>query len=179
MAVAPKYMGQRIRRREDPRLITGRSTYVDDLKLPGTLYMGVLRSPYAHARIKSINVERARAAPGVVAVVTAPDIADAVTGPLPLEVDLSLFPGANNPERGPLATDKVRYVGDPVAAVVAGERSQAKDALEQIDVEYEPLQPVTDPEQALAEGAPLLFEQFGTNQATHSTQQGGEVEAAF
>src|SRR5205085_9021602 len=135
-----------------PRLITGSSTYVDDLHLPGALYLGVLRSPHGHAKVNRIDVERARALPGVVAVVTAPDIADAVTGPLPLEVDLSLFPGANNPERRPLATDKVRYVGDPVAAVVAGERSQAKDALEQIEVEYVPLQPVPDPEQALAGG---------------------------
>src|SRR5207244_1948358 len=98
---------------------------------------------------------------------------------LPLEVDLSLFPGANNPPRRPLATDKVRYVGDPVAAVVVTERYAARDVLEQIEVEYEPLAAVTDPEQALADGSPLLFEEFGTNQATHSVQQGGEVEQAF
>src|SRR5438067_10859514 len=109
MAVAPKYMGQRIRRREDPRLITGSSTYVADLQLPGTLYLGVVRSPYAHARIKSVNIEPARSRDDVVGAVIATDVADAVTGPLPLEVDLSLFPGANYPERGPLATDKVRY----------------------------------------------------------------------
>src|SRR6266516_1794219 len=103
-------MGQRIRRREDPRLITGSSTYVDDLKLPGTLYMAVVRSPHAHARVKSVNLAPARSLPGVVAAFSAADIADAVTGPLPLEVDMPmLFPGANIPKRGPLATDKVRY----------------------------------------------------------------------
>jgi carbon-monoxide dehydrogenase large subunit len=177
--VEPRYMGQRIRRREDPRLITGSSTYVDDLKLPGALYMAVARSPHAHARLKRVNVEGARSLPGVVAAVTAADIAEAVTGPLPLEVDMSMFPGANIPKRGPLATDKVRYVGDPVAALVATGRYLAKDALEQVEADYEPLSVATDAEQALADGAPLLFEEFGTNRATHTTQQGGDVDSAF
>jgi carbon-monoxide dehydrogenase large subunit len=112
-------MGARIRRREDPRLITGASTYVDDLVLPGMAFMAVLRSPHAHARVRSINVDAARRLPGVLAVVTAADIKDRLSGPMPLEVDMGLmFPNANIPPRGPLATDKVRYVGDPIAAVV-------------------------------------------------------------
>src|SRR5215208_2874658 len=112
--VEPKYMGQRIRRREDPRLITGSATYVDDLKLPGTLYMGVLRSPYAHARITRIDVERARGLPNVVAAITADDIADVLTSPMPVEVSMKLFAESHLPRRGPLATDKVRCVGDAV-----------------------------------------------------------------
>jgi carbon-monoxide dehydrogenase large subunit len=179
MAVAPKHMGQRIRRREDPRLITGTSTYVDDLRLPGTLFMSVLRSPHGHARITNINTEAVRKLPQVIAVVTAADIADAVTGPLPLEADLGMFAEANNPERRPLATDRVRYVGDPVVAVLADDRYAARDALEHLDVEYEPLPTVTDPEQGLAGGAPLLFDQFSTNRATHSVQAGGDVDSAF
>ena len=128
-AAPPKYLGQRIRRREDPRLITGSSTYVDDLNLPGTLYLAILRSPHAHARIHTVKTERARALAGVMAIVTAADIASAFSGPLPLEVDMSLFPGANTPERWPLASDKVRYVGDPIVAVAATERYLAEDAL--------------------------------------------------
>jgi carbon-monoxide dehydrogenase large subunit len=177
--MAPKYLGQRIRRREDPRLITGTSTYVDDLKLPGTLFMAVVRSPYAHARIKSIDTQQVRGLPSVLAVVTAADIASATTGPLPLDVDMSMFPGANNPARGPLATDKVRYVGDPVAAIVATDRYAARDAVDLIEVEYEPLPAVIDPEAALKEGAPLLHEAFGTNLATHTEQSGGDLDQAF
>jgi aerobic carbon-monoxide dehydrogenase large subunit len=177
--VEPKYMGQRIRRREDPRLITGSATYVDDLKLPGTLYMGVLRSPYAHARITRIDVERARGLPNVVAAITADDIADVLTSPMPVEVSMKLFAESHLPRRGPLATDKVRCVGDAVAVIVATDRYTAKDALEAIEVEYETLPAVTDPERALAEGAPLLYEEFGTNQATHSVQTGGDLDAAF
>ena len=178
-AAPPKYLGQRIRRREDPRLITGTSTYVDDLNLPGTLYLAILRSPHAHARIRGINTEQARALPGVMAIVTAADIASAFSGPLPLEVDMSLFPGANTPERWPLASDKVRYVGDPVVAVAATERYLAEDALALIEVDWEPLPAVTNPEQALQAGAPLLFEQFGTNQATHSYQSSGDEALAL
>jgi carbon-monoxide dehydrogenase large subunit len=173
-------MGARIRRREDPRLITGSSTYVDDLVLPGMAYMAVLRSPHAHARVKSINVDAARRLPGVLAIVTAADIKDRLSGPMPLEVDMGLmFPNANIPPRGPLATDKVRYVGDPIAAVVVSERYQARDALESIEVDYEVLPATTDPEKSLEEGAPLLYEEFGTNRATHGVQNGGDVDAAF
>jgi carbon-monoxide dehydrogenase large subunit len=179
MAVEPKYLGQRIRRREDPRLITGGSTYVDDLRLPGSLFMCVLRSPYGHARLRNINAAAARDLPEVVAVFTAADLGDAVKGPLPLEADLGMFSEANNPERGPLATDKVRYVGDPVAVVLAVDRYVARDALERIEVDYEPLPIVNDPEAALADGAPLLFEEFGSNRATYSKQAGGDVDAAF
>ena len=159
MAIAtPKTLGQPIKRREDPRLITGSSTYVDDLQLPGLAHLAVIRSPYGHARIRGIDLEAARSAPGVLAVITARDLEGATTGPLPAEYDLTPFQDAQDPKRYPLATDKVRYVGDPVAAVVAESRYAARDAAALIEVDYEPLPAVVDPEAALAEGAPLLHE---------------------
>src|SRR5438067_5308386 len=179
MVVTPKSMGQPIRRREDPRLITGTSTYVDDLQLSGTLYLALLRSPHGHARVKALNVERARSRPDVLDVITRDDLPGALSGPMPLEVDMRMFQQANTPERWPLAGDKVRFVGEPVAALVATDRYAAKDALEDIEIEYEPLPVVTDPERALAEGAPLLYEELRTNLATRGEQKGGELDAAF
>jgi carbon-monoxide dehydrogenase large subunit len=172
-------MGQPIRRREDPRLITGTSTYVDDLQLSGALYLTLLRSPYGHARVKAINVERARGRPDVLDVITRDDLPGALTGPMPLEVDMRMFQQANTPERWPLAGDEVRFVGEPVAALVATDRYAAKDALDDIEIEYEPLAVVSDPERALAEGAPLLYEELGSNLATSGEQKGGELDAAF
>ena len=171
--------GQPVKRREDPTLITGSSSYVDDLALPGMAYMVVVRSPHAHAQIRGIRPEAARSAPGVVAVVTAADIEAATTGPLPYEFDLNLFQAAKDPARQVLATDKVRHVGDPVAVVVAETRYAAYDAAALVEVEYEPLPAVVDPEAALADGAPLLFEEFGTNLAHRMVRDGGNVEEAF
>ena len=182
MAIAaptPKLLGQPIKRREDPRLITGSATYVDDLRLSGMAHLVVVRSPYAHARVNGIDTEAARSAPGVLAVITANDLEGATTGPLPYEFDLSVFVDVRDPERYALATDKVRYVGDPVAAVVAESRYAAHDAAALIDVDCEPLPALVDPEAALAEDAPLLFEEFGTNLAHRQVKEGGDVEAAF
>src|SRR5881628_886838 len=111
MPVIPKMVGSRIKRREDPRLITGRATYVDDLKLPGMVYASVLRSIYAHAKLGSIDTARARELPGVVGVFTAADLAGKV-GPVPCAVEA---PGMNIPLNPVLAEGKVRYVGEPVA----------------------------------------------------------------
>src|SRR6266516_1762122 len=154
-------LGSPIKRREDPRLITGQATYVDDIKLPGMLYMAVLRSPYGHAHIKSIHTEAARSHPGVVAVYTAADIKGivgniAVAGPLG-----KIAEGMG--VRGPLAEGKVRFYGDPVAFVVAEDRYIARDARDLIEVDYEPLPAVVDMEKAMQPGAPLLYEEFGTN----------------
>jgi len=179
IAAPPKTLGQPIKRREDPRLITGSATYVDDLRLPGLAYLAVVRSPYAHARVKDIRTEAAREAPGVLAVVTAKDIEGATTGPLPWEFDLSAFQNAKAPDRYALATHKVRYVGDPVAAVVAASRYAARDAAALVEVDYEPLPAVVDPEAALANGAPLLFEEFGTNLGHRQLRDAGDVEGAF
>ena len=150
--------GQPIKRCEDPKLITGSATYVDDITLPGMIYLAIVRSPHAHARIRAIHTDAASRAPGVVAVVTGADLVGATTGPMPYEFDLGVFQDVRHPTRQVLATDKIRHVGDPVAAVVAETRSLAEDAAALVDVEYELLPVVIDPEAALADGAPLLFE---------------------
>jgi carbon-monoxide dehydrogenase large subunit len=182
MAIAqrtPKMLGQPIKRREDPRLITGSSTYVDDLHLPGMTYMQVVRSPYAHARINGVDTSAAASAPGVVAVVTAKDIEGATTGPMPYEFAPDPFQNFKNMDRRPLATDKVRYVGDPVAVVVAESRYAARDAAALVEVDYDPLPAVVDPEKALEEGSTLLYDDWGTNLGHTQSLSSGDVDGAF
>jgi aerobic carbon-monoxide dehydrogenase large subunit len=140
-------LGHSVKRKEDERFIRGRGNYVDDIKLPGMLYLELLRSPFAHARITGIDTSRAAALPGVVAV---------VTGELMGQHNLAWMPTLSGDTQAVLATDKVRFQGQEVAAVVAEDPYVAKDALELIDVDYEPLPVVTNPDQALAEGAPLI-----------------------
>ena len=180
MAVAtPKMLGQPIKRREDPRLITGSSSYVDDLQLPGMTHLMFVRSPHGHARVNGINTAEALKVPGVLAVLTARDLEGATTGPLPYEFTWDAFSDVKNMERHALATDKVRYVGDPVAAVVAETRYAARDAAALVDVDYEPLPAVVDPEAGLAPGAPLLYEEFGTNLGHTQDRVVGDPDAAF
>src|SRR6266852_6255204 len=124
-------VGTPIKRREDPRLITGQATYVDDIKLYGMLHMAVLRSPYGHAHIKSINTDAARNHPGVVAVYTAEDL-KGVVGNMSVGVLLPPHIEKGMGRRGPLAEGKVRFSGDPVAVVIAQDPSSAHDALELI-----------------------------------------------
>src|SRR5258708_17349401 len=154
-------LGSPVKRREDPRLITGQATYVDDIKLLGMLYMAVLRSPYGHARINSINAEAARRHPGVVAVYLAEDLKGAV-GPIAVAVPWGKMTEGMG-IRGPLAEGKVRFYGDPVAVVIADDRYTARDARDLIEVDYEPLPAAIDIEKAMQPGAPLLYEEFGTN----------------
>ena len=155
-----KWVGQAIRRKEDPPLITGRGNYVDDIALPGMLWAAFIRSPEAHARIASIDKSGAEAIPGVHAVLTGND--------LQLESGLPMAwvpPGVevNAPEHWPLAKDTVKHVGDPVAVVIGEDRYAVVDAAEHVLVEYAPLPVVTDPEAALEDGSPLVWEDFGTN----------------
>lgn len=176
--VLPKMMGQPVKRyQEDPRLITGTGTYVDDVSLPGMLHLALLRSPVAHARIRRLEVDGARRQPGVVAVFTGADTAHInlpfVCAAMVPDPDMKL------PPRHPLAVDKVRYLGEPVAAVVATDRYAAKDALAAIDVEYETLPAVVDPEQAMAEGAPLIHAELEDNVAFKARLTVGDVDAAF
>ncbi|MCC7367552.1 MAG: xanthine dehydrogenase family protein molybdopterin-binding subunit [Chloroflexi bacterium] len=178
-APLPKLLGQPVRRREDARLLTGTATYVDDLQLPGMLYLHVVRSPYAHARILSIDPAAALAQPDVVAVYTAADFADAVKAPLPLEISLDPFDNVHVMERGPLATDRARYVGDPVAIVVAGTRYGARDAADLVAVDYEPLPVVVDPERAMDPDAPLLYDAWGTNVGLTQSLACGDPDGAF
>ena len=174
---AARVFGSAIRRREDPRLLTGGAQYTADIDLPGMTHAAILRSPHGHARIRAIDVSRARSAPGVVAVFTGADI-QGVLQPIPCawllpNADLKVAPYVA------MAKDVVRYVGDAVAVVVAHAAEQAYDALGSIDVEYEPLEAVVDPQQATGAGAPQLHREAPGNVAFHWKVTGGDVEAAF
>ncbi len=171
-------VGTSIKRREDPRLITGQATYVDDIKLHGMLHMSVLRSPYGHARINSINTEAARKHPGVVAVYTAADL-KGVVGPIPVAVPLPPHIPNGMGIRGPLAEGKVRFFGDPVAVVIAHGRFTARDARDLIEVDYEPLPAAIDVEKAMQPGAPLLYEDFGTNVAFGMHPPTDDIDKVF
>ncbi|MGH2493688.1 MAG: xanthine dehydrogenase family protein molybdopterin-binding subunit [Ktedonobacteraceae bacterium] len=166
------------RRTEDYRLITGHAFYVDDLRppegRPATLHMAVVRSPYAHAELKNIRMDAAKALPGVVAVFAGKEL---VSDMRPM--DTIPLPGLKKPERRPLALGRVRYMGDPVAVVLAESLSSAEDARDLVEVDYEPLPSVTDPEAALAASAPLLYDDFGTNLAFQSQSGKGDIAAAF
>jgi carbon-monoxide dehydrogenase large subunit len=140
-------IGHSVKRREDERFLRGKGSYVDDINLPGMLHMELLRSPFAHARIRSVDTSRASELPGVVAV---------VTGELMAQHNLAWMPTLSGDTQAVLATDKVRFQGQEIAAVVAEDPYIAKDALELIDVDYEPLPAITSPQQALAEGAPVI-----------------------
>ncbi|HZU66523.1 MAG TPA: molybdopterin cofactor-binding domain-containing protein [Ktedonobacteraceae bacterium] len=170
-------LGSPIKRREDPRLITGQATYVDDIKLPGMLHMAVLRSPYGHARIKGINTEAARNQPGVVAVYTAEDLKGAV-GDIAVAVPLGKMTEGMG-IRKPLAEGKVRFYGDPVAVVIAEDRYTARDARDLIEVDYEPLPAAIDVEKAMQPDAPLLYEEFGTNVAFSMHPSSEEIDKVF
>ncbi|GAA1990624.1 xanthine dehydrogenase family protein molybdopterin-binding subunit [Amycolatopsis minnesotensis] len=149
-------------RKEDARLITGRTRWTDNLALPGMLHLAVLRSPFAHAKIVSIDVSEAKKAPGVVAVYTAKDLDPDSTIAMPCAWPIT--PDMNSPRRPVLAADQVNFAGEGVAVVAARSAAEAHDALEAIDVDYEDLPVVLGMENALAEGAPLVHEELGTNQ---------------
>ncbi len=173
----PTLFGSGIKRREDPRLITGTATYTDDVKLPGLTYAAILRSPYAHAKLTRIDVAAARGAPGVLAVYTGADIKDRVV-PVPCawnppNCDLK------TPPHPLLAHDKVRYVGDGVAMVVAETRARARDALDLIEVDYDPLPAGVDPEKMTQTGSPQLHAEVPKNIAFTWIVAGGDAERAF
>ena len=171
------YVGQPIARKEDAALVTGGGKYVDDLSVPGMLWMALVRSPFAHARIVSTDLERARQADGVVAAFAGPDLADEWAGGLPCAWPVT--EDTKVPDHFPLTSDKARYVGDGVAVVVAETRVLAKDAAELVDVEYEPLPAVTDVEAAVTEGAPILHDDFGTNESYTWVLEAGELDRLF
>ena len=172
-----RIFGSGIRRREDPRLITGGSVYTDDVTLPGMVHAAILRSPHAHARITGVDTSAAAAAPGVIAVYTGADV-DGVLAPIPCawippESDVKAV------AHPAIAKDVVRYQGDAVAVVVADTRYQAEDALELINVGYEPLPAVVNPAAAMDSGAPQLHDDAPNNQAFHWVASGGDPDAAF
>jgi carbon-monoxide dehydrogenase large subunit len=216
--MARRYMGNSVPRKEDPTLLTGHSNFTDDIRLPGMLHMGFLRSPYAHARITSIDASAARERPGIVAVFTSGDLADVLEGSAMdadsapgYAVDIDESPGSEAdvtpnggeesadvsespprtfcgwpvtenikiPHHSPLARGKVNFAGEPVAVVLATDRYKAQDALEFIEVEYEPMGVATDIEGALEDGAPLVHEEFGTNECYVWTLATGDIDEAF
>jgi carbon-monoxide dehydrogenase large subunit len=170
------HVGQRLKRKEDPRLITGRASYVDDITLVGQLWAAWVRSTEAHARIVSIDTSAAAAREGVWAVYTNAD--------LDMEAGLPMAwvpPGVEvkTPDHWVLAKDEVKHVGDPVALVVGDDRYAVVDAAEDVFVEYDPLPVVVDPEAALEPGSPLVHESLGTNKVCEWSLGGGDLEAGF
>jgi carbon-monoxide dehydrogenase large subunit len=172
--MADKYVGKRIKRTEDPRLIKGLAHYVDDIGLPNILHVAFVRSLYAHARINGVDTSEALKAPGVVAVYTGKDIATKV-GPVPCAAAL---PDLKVPDYRVLATGKALFVGHPIAAVVATDKYSARDAVELISVDYEEL-PVAVDVEAAAQGGPVIHEKFGDNIAYKFTSGEGDIEAAL
>jgi carbon-monoxide dehydrogenase large subunit len=167
-------VGRPLRRQEDPRLVRGRGAYVGDLKLPGMLHLAVLRSPHAHARIVACDFAEAARMPGVFAILGRDDVAA-----LPELPVLNLPKGQRQASYPILPADKVLYVGQPVAAVVAESRYVAEDALERMRVTYEPLPAVTDVDQALAEGAPRLYDGWPDNVVSGREIRVGDPERGF
>jgi carbon-monoxide dehydrogenase large subunit len=170
----PKIIGARIKRTEDPRLLTGLGTYTDDRQVTGMLHVAFRRSDHSHARIRAVDCSAAGAAPGVVAVLTAEDLSE--VKPL---IAVSRMANYHPTPILPLARGKVRYVGEAVVGVVAESRYQAEDALELAAIDYEPLPLVIDPEQAVRADAPLLHEEAGTNVLVSREFKRGDVDAAF
>src|SRR5712691_5501201 len=162
--MATRYFGERITRNEDPRLLTGRALFVDDVDLPNMLHVAFVRSPYAHARIVSIDKSQALKREGVVAAYTAADLG-AYWKPGPLLVPpppVKKLLAFNERTQVPLAKDVVRHVGEPVVMVVAESRYIAEDALDDIVVDYDPLPVVADMERARAPDAPLVHDDVGS-----------------
>ena len=164
-------VGRSILRVEDERLTTGKGKYVDDTKQQGQVYCAILRSPYAHARILKVDASKARSDPNVLAVLTGEDVAR-LSDPVPPYLGAPVLHYC-------LAVDKVRFVGEPVAAVAAVDRYSAVDALELIEVEYEPLPVILDPVEAMNASAPLVFEELRTNIVWHKKFSFGDAESAF
>ncbi len=172
-----RIIGASVERKEDKKLLQGQAQWVDNMSQPGMVFINIVRSPYAHARIKSVNVDPALAHADVVAAWSGDDIADEWEGSLPC----AWLPTEDTkaPEHKPVAVDKARYVGDAVAVIAATSRGAAEDAAELVEVDYEPLPVVVDPEAALAEDAPLVHEEFETNRCFTWTLEAGEVERLF
>ncbi|MEM1176870.1 MAG: xanthine dehydrogenase family protein molybdopterin-binding subunit [Acidobacteriota bacterium] len=177
--MSSRYFGQPIKRREDPRLLTGKALFVDDVDLPGMLHVAFTRSDFAHGRLLSIDTEAAEAMPGVVAVITAEDLGDywqpgpLLVPPPPIEGS-SFFPRT----QVPLAKGKVRHVGEPIAMVVAESRYIAEDAAEEIFADIEPLDAVVDLEAGLEADAPRIHEDLDSNLAAQVRQQKGDYARA-
>lgn len=171
---AAHWVGRKMKRKEDPRLIQGISHYTDDIKLPRMLQCAFVRSPYAHAEIRSIHTEKARAVPGVVGVFTSEDMG--AIGMVPCAIQM---PDLKVPKHPVLAMGRVRFVGEPAAVVVAEDLYAARDAAELVEVDYEPLPVVTDMKKALSKESPYVHDEFRTNRAFTHTLKNGDLDSAF
>ncbi len=170
-----RYVGARVDRVEDPKYLRGHGSYVDDIELPQLLHAAFVRSPFAHARIGEIDTREAEKSPGTVRVLTGRDLEDEI---LPMTISADP-PEVKVTRRRVLATDRARYVGDPVAIVVATSRYAAEDAAALVDVDWEPLPVVCDPEEALKDEAPRLDEDLDDNNIAHIVGGAGDADAAF
>ena len=175
---AAPVIGTRVLRKEDPALLTGEARYTDDLVIPGALHLGVVRSPYAHARIRSIDLTAAKALPGVVAAYTGAELQDLWGAPMPCAWPVTT--DMKNPPHYPVTPDVARYVGDGVAVVLARSNAEARDGVEAVEVDFEPLPAVVDLEDAVSDRV-LVHDELGTNSSyTWSLDIGGDaVDAAF
>jgi aerobic carbon-monoxide dehydrogenase large subunit len=183
---AKRWVGGGVLRKEDPELLTGQGRYIDDIALPGMLWLSMVRSPVAHANITSVDVTAAKELPGVVAVFTGQDLASDWAAAMPCGWPIAdrVMPDeptadARVPDHWPVAKDRVRYQGEIVAVVVADSREHAVDAVEAVGVDYDELPVVIDMEAALEEGSPVIHEAFGDNRAFTWTLTNGEVEKVF
>jgi aerobic carbon-monoxide dehydrogenase large subunit len=172
-----RFVGGGVPRKEDPEFLTGEAKFVDDLTVPGMLWVGIVRSPVAHARINSVDLARAKEMPGVVAAYSGADLADQWEAALPcawpVTEDIKI------PDHWPVAKDKANFPGDPVAVVVAESRAETVDALDTVEVDYEILDAVLDMEEALKDGSPVIHEDLGTNKSYVWTLDNGDVDKVF
>jgi carbon-monoxide dehydrogenase large subunit len=178
--MASKLLGAHVKRKEDPRLITGTSQYVADIALPGMQYVAFVRSPHAHARVRGIKTAAALKRPGVVAVVTGQDLKPHCA-PLPTATASAEGGAAGEVKLGrqhyPLSVDRVRYVGEPVAAVIGVSAEAAADAVADVEVDWEPLPAVADAFAAMADRAPQLFDDAPKNIEHTNIIKAGEPDA--
>jgi carbon-monoxide dehydrogenase large subunit len=170
------YVGARLKRPDDPRILTGRGRYVDDLVFARMVHVAFVRSSHAHAAVRGLDVASARRAPGVVGILTGADTARLCR---PYRGVLLHYKGMKTGAMLPLAVDRVRYVGEPVVAIAAEDRAAAEDAAQLVSVEYEPLPAVLSPEAAVAAGAPLIHPELGDNVLYETRLTAGGVDASF
>ena len=175
MAPTKQIIGQKVLRKEDPRLLSGQGQFVDDLHLPNTSHLMFLRSPHAHAKIRRLDITRAESLHGVIEILTGKDVREEL-GTVPF---MAKLPNLRIPPHYILAVDRVRFVGEIVAAVVAESPYIARDALDLIEVDYEPLPAVVDPERALQKDSPVIYEEWNSNVAGTYSLVSGDVLRAF
>jgi aerobic carbon-monoxide dehydrogenase large subunit len=177
MAASEKFVGASVLRKEDPALVTGQGNFVDNMHLPGMVWMAIVRSPFPHARIAAVDVSKALAMPGVVGAWSGAELATEWAAPLPMVWPIT--EDLKTSAHWPLTKDIARFQGDGVAVVIAESRGQAQDATEGVDVEYEALDAVIDVEEAMKDGSPLVHDELGTNVIVHWSHGGGGDQSVF